>query len=368
VLYTFTGGTDGAYPYAGLVRDAAGNLYGTTYGGGDKTCFENESFGCGTVFKLDTTGKETVLHSFTASPDGALPLGGLTRDAAGNLYGTTTYGGNAACYSGCGTVFELDSTGKETLLYSFAGGTDGSQPYAGLVRDGAGNLYGTTYWGGHFGYGTVFKLDATGEETVLYSFAGADGANPVAGLIRDMAGNLYGTTSSGGTVGDGTVFELDPSGKETVLHSFAGYPTDGWSPMAPVIRDSAGNLYGTTADYCFDGYGCGKVFKLDPAGSETILHSFTPTTGGYEPHGGLVLDAAGHLFGTTAYGGNYSSCIPGCGTLFKLDASGRAIGQYSLNGDGNPRDGLIRDASGTFYGTTEGDGGSEYGSVFELTP
>jgi uncharacterized repeat protein (TIGR03803 family) len=308
LLYSFTNITTGEFPYAGVVRDAAGNLYGTTYYGGDTQCLHFG--GCGTVFKVDTTGKETVLHSFTGSADGKFPEGGVLRDAASNLYGTTIVGGT----SDAGTVFKLDTTGKETVLHSFTGGgADGQCPAAGLVRDGAGNLYGTTANGGRSGKGTVFKVDTTGKETVLHSFAGTggDGANPYAGLVRDTAGNLYGTTFLGGaSCNCGTVFKLDTTGKETVLLSFTGL--DGEYTTAGLVQDSAGNLYGTTAGGGTSGYGV--VFKLDKTGTETVLHSFTGgTTDGNSPYAGLVRDAAGNLYGTTHSGGASND-----GTVFKL--------------------------------------------------
>jgi len=203
VLYTFTGGADGSFPQAGLVRDKRGNLYGTTAQGGSSTnCF----LGCGVVFKLDTSGNETVLHTFTNTPDGALPLAALVRDKAGNLYGTTASGGTSVY----GTIFKLDTTGNETVRYSFAGAPDGTVPQAGLLRDKAGNLYGTTFSGGSTNAGpqnagTVFKLDSSGDETVLHSFTRSpDGAFPQAGLVRDKAGNLYGTTTFGGSLNRGS--------------------------------------------------------------------------------------------------------------------------------------------------------------------
>jgi uncharacterized repeat protein (TIGR03803 family) len=257
VLFNFTAGADGSKPFGTLVRDAAGNLYGTTYEGGGTGC---ASFGCGTVFKLDPSGHETVLYRFTGGADGRNPYAGLVRDPAGNLYGTTYYGGSSNnCSPGCGTVFKLDTTGAETVLHSFTGAPDGNWPLARLIRDAAGNLYGTTHQGGAFLWGTVFKLDTTGTETVLHSFQGnPDGGSPVAGLIRDAAGNLYGTTLYGGAVGKGIVFKLDPTGKETVLHTFTGAAGE-W-PTAGLIRDTAGNIYGTTP---YGGRGfAGEVFKL----------------------------------------------------------------------------------------------------------
>jgi uncharacterized repeat protein (TIGR03803 family) len=373
VLYSFTGGADGGSPYAGLIRDSAGNLYGTTLGGG--------ACGNGTVFMLNKTGKETVLYSFTGGADGAGPFAGLVRDAAGNLYSTTIDGGSSSACQGhaCGVVFKLDESGNETVLYSFNGGADGEYPYAGLVRDAKGDLYGTTAFGGgggcpnYFsGCGTVFKLDATGEETVLYSFTGTggDGAYPYAGLVLDAAGNLYGTTAQGGTYacnygenGCGTVFKLDKTGKETVLYTVTD--THGAYPYAGLVRDAASNLYGTTLGG--DGSGRGRVFKLDKAGKETVLHSFTGTGGdGEYPYAGLVRDAKGNLYGTTWSGGTHGS-----GTVFELDKTGKETVLYSFTGGADgawPWAGLALDANGNLYGTTVIDGASGYGTVFELTP
>jgi uncharacterized repeat protein (TIGR03803 family) len=255
VLHTFNDFKHGAGPTAVLVRDSAGNLYGTTQGGGNlRPCL---LAGCGLVFKLDARGKETVLYRFKGKADGKSPFGNLIRDTAGNLYGTTMKGGAADA----GVVFKVDAAGKETVLYSFKGTSDGKTPMAGLIRDAAGNLYGTTEYGGASGAGVVFKLDTTGKQTVLYPFTGgADGANPIASLIRDAAGNLYGTTVNGGASGVGVVFSLDTTGKQTVLHSFN--KTDGEFPSAPLLRDANGNLYGTAeGGGAFDG---GVVFKLTP--------------------------------------------------------------------------------------------------------
>jgi uncharacterized repeat protein (TIGR03803 family) len=239
----------------------------------------------------------------------------LVRDGAGNLYGTTQYGGTNGGY---GTVFKLDANGKLSLLYSFAGTPDGDDPYAGLLRDKAGNLYGTTQYGGtNGGYGTVFKLSSKGKLTLLHSFAGTpDGVNPLAGLLMDAAGNLYGTTYYGGTKGGfGTVFKLNTKGKLNLLHSFAGMP-DGQNPYSRLIRDAAGNLYGTTFYGGTAGYGA--VFKLDTAGKLTVLHSFNDAPDGAHPIGGLVLDKAGNLYGTTSDGGDLSCGFSGCGTVFKV--------------------------------------------------
>ncbi len=300
ILHTFTGGADGANPGADLLRDPKGNLYGTTYSGG--------AYGCGTVFELALSGTKKVLYDFACGVDGANPSAGLVRDPKGNLYGTTYSGGTSAY----GTVFELTPTGTKTVLHSFAGGADGLFPTQGLVRDPHGNLYGTTESGGAYGGGIVFKLTSTGKETVLYSFTGgADGAYPSAGLIRDPQGNLYGTTLIGGDSGYGTVFGLTPTGKETVLYSFTGEGGDGVYPNAGVIRDPRGNLYGTTV---YGGaYGHGTLFKVTPTGTETVLYSFTGETDGADPIAGLVRDPHGNLYGVTPSGG-----ASGYGTVYKL--------------------------------------------------
>ena len=311
ILYSFSGGThDGQAPEAGLVRDNNGNLYGTLWAGP----------ACGSVFKLDSAGNETLIYSFSCGTDGANPSAALIRDSAGSLYGTTSYGGDLSCGSGdgCGTVFQISPAGNETVLYSFTGGSDGVDPVGGLVRDAAGNLYGTTWFGGTSGNGIVFKIEADGVETVLYSFAGGtDGAAPLASLIQDASGNLYGTTSGGGAYGYGTIFEVDATGAETILHSFAGTGLDGAYPYSSLVRDSNGNLLGTT--YEGGAYGKGTVFRMSLAGKMKLLHSFTGGTGGSFPFAGVIADPAGNLYGTTAHAGaSTQGRRQGCGTVFKL--------------------------------------------------
>jgi uncharacterized repeat protein (TIGR03803 family) len=321
VLYSFKGGADGATPYAALVRDTAGNLYGTTFLGGASNL--------GTVFKLDTAGKETLLHSFKGGADGAIPYAALVRDAAGNIYGTA--GGGGA--SNSGTVFKLDTTGTETVLYTFKGGADGRGPASPLVLDPSGNLYGMTNAGGKpgacflgpIGCGVVFKLDTTGTETVVYTFTGGtDGGSPyLGGLVLDSSGNLYGTTAEGGVADNGVVFKLDTTGTETVLYSFGN---GGVAPYAGLVRDAAGNLYGTTTN---GSKGFGTVFKLDTTGNHTLLHSFTGGSDGAVPYAGLVRDAAGNLYGTTTAGG-----ASNLGTVFELvlpAASAATLSPTSLN-------------------------------------
>jgi uncharacterized repeat protein (TIGR03803 family) len=363
VLYTFTGGADGGEPYANLIQDAAGNLYGTTSAGG--------ASGEGTVFMLDKTGTETVLYSFCSAEnctDGANPVAGLIRDTAGNLHGTTVNGGA----SGYGTVFKVAANGKETVLYSFCSAqncTDGANPYAGLIRDAAGNDYGTTEVGGSGGCGpgcgTVFKVDKAGKETVLHSFN--EGAYPLYGyLVRDPAGNLYGTTAAGGADGAGAVFKLSKSGELTLLLSFTyKRPARGFVPYAGLVRDPAGNLYGTTGKGGVPGPG--TVFKLGKTGKEIVLHGFNGAGGdGARPYAGLIRDAAGTLYGTTYAGG-----ASGYGTVFKVDKTGKETVLYSFTGGSDgayPYASLLRHANGNIYGTTSGGGAYGYGTVFELTP
>jgi len=307
-------------PLAGLIEDAAGNFYGTTYNhlNGYGEC---KGASCGSVFKLGTNEKLTVLHSFPASTgDGRGPFAGVIMDQSGNLYGTTVAGGSNcpdSDYGGCGAVFKIAPDGTETVLYSFCADkdrcNDGFYPYAGVILDGTGNLYGTAEEGGLYGYGTVFKLAPDGTLTVLHSFTSTDGANPEGGLIMDGAGNLYGTAVEGGQNGYGTVFKLAPNGTLTLLHAFAS--TDGANPKGGLIMDDAGVLYGTTSKGGASGYG--TVFKLKPDGKEIVLHSFAGGRDGAYPYAGLIADTAGHLFGTTANGGD-AACSAGCGTVFRL--------------------------------------------------
>jgi len=305
LLYFFTGGNDGRNSESSLARDSEGNLYGTSQYGG--------TYGKGIVFKLAVDGTFSVLHSFAGGSDGSDPSAGVIRDNRGNLYGTTAGGGDSTgCFGGpCGTVFKLSAAGKETVLYSFQGNCD-AVPRGRLLRDKEGNLYGTTS-GGSYCYGTVFKLTSDGTETVLYRFAGqSDGGQPLGALVEDAAGNLYGTTHNGGSADEGTVFRIALDGTETVLHSFTG-GSDGAHPNADLIRDTDGKLYGTTSfggdtDHCE--FGCGTVFTVAPEGTETIPHTFIAGTGdGFFPVAGLVSDKKGHLFGTAGWGGAYDRGI-----------------------------------------------------------
>ena len=364
VLYSFTGGFDGANPYATVTVDSAGNIYGTTSAGGSSLWC---ALGCGTVFTINPAGEEGVLYNFAGDLDGETPLyGPLLRDAAGNLYGTTSNGGR----NGAGTVFRLSPANKE-IMVPLSGVTGPEAPTGGLSADAAGNGYGTTLNGGTgcspIGCGTVFKIDRAGKVTVLHSFqAGAtDGLTPFAGVIRDSAGNLYGTTFNGGPSNAGTVYKIDTTGKESLLHAFSG--SDGQNLFAGLVSDGVGNLYGTT-----DGggpNGTGEIFKLDPTGKLTILYNFCSQAGcadGILPFGGVIRDSAGNLYGTTLAGGATFN-----GTVYKLDTSNNLTVLHSFNGttDGaQVLSGLAFDKLGSLYGTASFGGVYGFGTVYKITP
>jgi uncharacterized repeat protein (TIGR03803 family) len=359
LLYSFTGGADGGNPYAGVIADASGNLYGTTYKGGTKNS--------GVVYKLALSGQETVLYSFTGGSDGANPYAGVIADPQGNLYGTALYGGGTNyCTNGCGVVYELSPAGQQTVLHRFStmSRNGAAWPYAGVIRDSTGNLYGAASIGGGMNGGQLFKIDTTGNYTGLYNFVNGEVFQPEGGLLRDSQGNLYGTTEFSGTTpfggyaGLGAVYKLDIAGNLETLYSFPGAGADTYrgSVNAGLIADSQGNLYGTTP------YGgmVGMVYKLDPAGVETTLYSFTPAPGGTEPMGGAVRDQAGNLYGTAVNGG-----VANAGVVYKISAAGREVPLYSFTGaaDGAfPQNELALDSLGNVYGTAF-HGGSAAGSA-----
>jgi uncharacterized repeat protein (TIGR03803 family) len=323
-LYNFTcNGSDGIGPDDTLVMDQQGNVYGATNGGG--------SIGCGVIFEVAPDGAEKTIHDFAGQPnDGCTPIGGLIKDAKGNLYSTTNGGGK---YRSNGIVFQLALDGTETVLYNFCtkpNCADGGDPYAGVIMDAAGNLYGTTERGGSrhcsFECGAVFKLASNGVETVLYKFRGSpgDGSIPDGTLVADQSGNFYGTLAEGGVSGCesnsgcGAVFKIAPGGGETILHFFTAKHGDGGNPIGGLIADGAGNLYGTTEfggsrTPCNGFYGCGTVFKIAPDGTETIVHSLGDGSKGANPYAGLVTDSAGNLYGTASDGGT-----SGFGTVFEI--------------------------------------------------
>jgi uncharacterized repeat protein (TIGR03803 family) len=340
---------------------------------------------------------ETTLYSFGGLLDanGSSPQAALVFDAAGNLYGTTLYGGSHSFEGelGWGTVFELSPTAgggwTETVLHSFNyDGVDGVQPESALALDAAGNLYGTTYGGGAHDYGAVFELSpmagGSWSETILHSFNNpGDGYTPVAGLTLDSAGNLYGTTVEGGRYNSGTVFELSPTAggdwTEKILHHFGAYNGDGDEPFGGATLDAAGNVYGTTNGG--GAYNAGTVYEIiRKTGTEKVLHSFNNTGEGHYPGPGVILDAAGNVYGTTSVGGQTQNCgTQRCpepnGTVFELTQkaanwSVKVLHTFLGNGkDGDiPQAGLVFDAAGNLYGTTSAGGPNNFGTVFELVP
>ncbi|HEX4157855.1 MAG TPA: choice-of-anchor tandem repeat GloVer-containing protein [Rhizomicrobium sp.] len=376
VLHKFQGASDGSIPQAGLIADSAGNLYGTTAAGGGGTGCDDSKLGCGTVFEIPVKGKETVLHAFAGGCDGAFPVGVVKNDSQDNLYGTTEGGGICNNDGGYGTVFKLAPGGAESLLYAFQGATDGNAPLGNISLDPQGNVYGATEFGGNvavcgFGCGVVFEVTPTGAETVVHAFqGGADGLEPLAGVIMDGSGNLFGTTDGGGGSGNcpagcGTVFEIAPDGTETVLYAFQG-GTDGAFPRSSLILDGAGDLYGTTEAGGSNGYG--TVFEVTPTGSETILHSFKAGSDGDAPLAGLAMDNAGNLYGTTFAGGGTQCKHVGCGTIFEVTAKGKEKVLYSFHSTHgrNPAAGLLPGAHDKLYGTTMEGGKDNNGVVFEL--
>jgi uncharacterized repeat protein (TIGR03803 family) len=372
---------DGKQPQGSVIMDAAGNLYGTASTGG-------AGKGYGIVFEISPTStggwSYHIIHNFATIEDGHFPRCGLVMDAAGNLYGTTSEGG----FSNSGTVFELSPASgggwTEKVIHMFAGRADGLFPYASLIFDSAGNLYGTTQQGGTQNGGIVFKLspngDGTWTKTSIHNFAGPkDGKQPIANLTMDASGNLFGTTLVGGTNAYGTVFELSPSGSswtETVLYNFADNGVDPEYPSAGVVLDSAGNVYGTGLNG--GQFNQGAVFELSNSGgtwTETILHNFDYSNNydGIDPAANLIFDSAGNLYGTTSAGGRSKLGIYGLGTVFKLTPSAGGwtetiVHQFEGLDGQQPQAGVIFDAAGNMYGTTQQGGKDSDGTVFEITP
>jgi len=357
VLYSFKGGSgDGSNPEADLIN-VKGTLYGTTYRGGAASSGDGD----GTVFSITRSGTETVFHTFGGSGDGRYPQAALI-NVKGTFYGTT-YRGGAPSTNGDGTVFSITPSGTETVLHSFGGSGDGSNPEADLIN-AKGTLYGTTFYGGAGGSGAFFSITPSGRETVLYSFSEESsgvGGFPQAGLIN-VKGTLYGTASAGGASNYGTVFSIAPSGTATLLYSFTG-SGDGGNPQAGLI-DVKGTLYGTT--YMGGANGKGTVFSITPSGTETVLHSFGGSGDGSQPEAGLIK-VKRTLYGTTSAGG-----ANGEGTVFSITPSGKEAVLHGFGGSGsgdgsNPLAGLIN-VKGTLYGTTSSGGANSYGTVFWLAP
>jgi uncharacterized repeat protein (TIGR03803 family) len=352
-LHSFNGG-DGLSPEATLVQGSDGNFYGTTPLGGAQAK--------GTVFKIDAAGNLTKLHSFSGFPgDGAAPVGGLVQGSDGNFYGTTVSGG--AFFQG--TIFRMTSSGAITVLHSFNSFFgEGAVPIAELVQGSDGNFYGTTALGGTHFQGSVFKIDAAGNFTTLHSFSGfpSEGANPVAGLVQGSDGNFYGTTPSGGEHFQGTVFRINAAGDLTVLHSFSGYPAEGGVPFAALVQGNDGNFYGTTV--VGGAHFKGTVFNIDAAGNVTTLHSFNGSPDeGANPVAGLLQGSDGNFYGTTVLGGTHFR-----GTVFAIDATGSVTTLHSFSGSPDegalPFAGLIQGSDSNFYGTTALGGANGAGTVF----
>ena len=375
VFYTFSF-SDGSSPNGDLIRDTAGNFYGTTQFGG--------SSNRGLIFKLDPTGKQTILYTFTGASDGGIPIGRLLPDSAGNFYGITALGGDPTC--SCGTVFKLTKNGSLKVLHSFKGGKDGSQnqgqPELGLVMVN-GDLYGSASFGGvsgcdgNLGCGVLFKVTQSGKETVLHRFTGqADGAFPQ-DLTRDKTGNIYGATGGSYMQGNGgTLFKLDTTGKLTTLYTFPG-GADGISPRWHLLRSASGVFHGVTqfggntTNCAISSAGCGVVFAVNASAKERVLHAFgKQVNGGEEPSGGL-LDAAGNFYGVTVYGGTVNStCTFGCGVVYRVGGDGKYSVLYRFTGGtdgGLPSGSLTEDAAGNLYGAAT-VAGSGNGVIYEITP
>jgi uncharacterized repeat protein (TIGR03803 family) len=399
VLHEFDGAGGGASP-SGLIQGNDGSFYGTT------AHTSNGGEGDGTVFKLDSSGSFSVLHSFDES-GAAYPSSGLVQGSDGSLYGTFTFLGSYAFYGG---VFKIDAAGSFSILHSFDG-NDGGGPYAGLIQGSDGSFYGTTGYGGSYGAGTVFKIDASGNFSVLHELDGSGGgAYPSSALVQSSDGSFYGTTSGGGSANSGTLFKLDPTGNFSILYSFDYTSESGTNPFrliqgadglfygfttisgdsdgiaifkfdastrhfsvlhsfdvisdAEMFQGSDGSFYGTTSSGGSNG--TGMVFKLDPSGSFSVIHSFDEIYG-VNPYSGLIQSKDGNFYGTTNSGGIYSN-----GTIFKLDLAGNLSFIHSFDGSSNdggwPYAGLIQGSDGSFYGTTFQGGSNASGTVFKLDP
>jgi len=388
VFHAFTGAPDGAYPSA-IIRDAEGNLYGTTYAGGLTAC-SGHSGACGTVFKIDPEGNETVVFAFPGGAAGSNPIATVARDAAGNLYGTTEGDG----FLGLSVIYKIDPSGQETVLVPNAqiGGSLDSP----LLVDGKGNLDGMTPYGGDyncasgFGCGMLFRITQTGTFTMLHAFSGSDGIRPEGGLIQDSKGNLYGVAFYGGNskcattgfqypedpgnyqAGCGTIYKLDIDGKFSILHTFTG-PDDGGGPLGLII-DSENNIYGIAQNGGDDPpnlYGLGTIFKVDTTtAAYSVLYTFTPPTSnstGYASH--LVRDSEGNLYGAKQYDGAHNT-----GYLFRVDTKGNYTDLYDFaeqtqgSPDGFFPVGLVVGSTHDVYGSMFLGDAEVLGTIFHITP
>ncbi len=355
-LYSFTGGHDGANPAAPLVQASDGSLYGTTANGG--------IYGNGTVFRIAPNGTITPLYSFVGGSDGGNPYAGLIQAGDGSLYGTTEIGGT----DGYGEIFRISTNGSFTPLYSFTGGNDGANPVAALIQTQDGSLYGTTENGGTNGVGAIFRISTNGTFTSVHSFSNSSGANPAAALIQAGDGSLYGATGGGGTNYAGTIFQITTNGVFTSVYSFTG-GNDGGYPTASLLQASDGSLYGTTENGGTNG--AGTIFQITTNGVFTSLYSFTGRDDGANPAASLIQTADGYLYGTTSAGG-----INGWGAVFRATTDGRLTTLCSFTGTQTPQQpgsegatpqaSLIRASDGNFYGTANQGGAAGNGTVFVL--
>lgn len=374
-------GPNGVNPSAGLVQGTDGNFYGTTFQGGANHGYQ------GTVFVMAPDGTLTTLHSFVGS-DGSFPYAPLVQGTDGNFYGTTQNGGASLnCHLGCGTVFMMTPNGTLTTLHSFSL-TDGATPTAALVQGTDENFYGTTVYGGGgsncaiftpTGCGTIFKITPAGSLTTLHVFNLVDGYEPFAGLAQAPNGNFYGTTAEGVMTGHicaygcGTIFQITPAGVLTTLHIFQGL--DGSFPRSPLLLATDGNVYGTTSGggsstNC--SIGCGTIFKITPAGTFIVMHSFDLTDGS-DITAGLLQATDGNFYGATPLGGTSAACgTVGCGTVFRITTAATLTTLHNFCPQANCADGsdpnaLLQAANGAFYSTTFGGGAFNAGTVFSLS-
>lgn len=377
IIYSFAGGGDGEYADTDLVRDAAGNLFGTTVQGGTSAS--------GTVWELSPSNgswTHSVLYSFSGGNDGGEPYKGVTLDGQGNIFGTAVTGGSGGCEGGCGVVYELTNSGgtwMQAVVYAFTGADDGAGPGAGLTIDSNGDVYGTTPTGGAYGQGTIFRLHRTSGGTwklkVLHAFTGgSDGIGGSAGRLVLAGDRLYGTCTAGGDNGQGTAFELTQNikghWKFKPIYEFTGEPDAGF-PYGGLALDSSGNLYGTT--YYGGADGAGSVYRLarkSGAWSENLLYSFTGGGDGDAPLGNVVIDSGGNLFGTTSGGGS-----AGDGVIFALTRASKTRWQESVEHafQGSPDgeyayNGMVGDGAGDYFGATTQGGQEDEGAIYEFTP
>jgi uncharacterized repeat protein (TIGR03803 family) len=383
---------DGENPLAELIEGADGNYYTTTQSGGSGACPGQSAAipGCGTIVKITPAGVFSVLYSFpydssnNSAPNGVNPQAGLLQGPDGNFYGVAAYGGTGGDFCGtnveifgCGTAFKVTPGGVFTTLHNFCGGngcgslaTDGAAPIGRLAIGSDGNLYGTTQSGGiyqgHYNSGTIFRVSLSGAYQIMHIFTGANGAgdgeNPAAGLTFASDGNFYGTTEFGGTSGFGTVFRMNLAGTVTILQSFAQFDPNGAQPMGALIQASDGNLYGT----CYSGgaNGWGTVFRISTSGAFAKLYDFTQAAGnvGYLPKAGVIQASDGNLYGTTWEGGDFAG-----GAIYQLTLSGVATLEASF--DSNPSTGyspvgaLVQGSDGNLYVTAQSGGGTNSNGV-----